>query len=156
MKSAGTLVISKILCIRSMPSIPGITRSSSTRCGSFASTRLRASSGSPVTIGVYPALVSVSHKYLRVCGSSSAARMRSCSLSDCRGRDEGLTNADSASVATGTVKLKRDPRPGPSLSAHIRPPCASTMPLQMARPRPDPATLRPWSPPSSRGYFLNR
>ena len=32
--------------------------------------------------------------------------------------------------------MKHAPVPGPSLSAQMRPPCASTMPLQMARPRP--------------------
>ena len=46
--------------------------------------------------------------------------------------------------------------PGPSLSAHIRPPWASTIPLQMARPRPDPATPLPRSSPSVRVNFLNR
>ena len=44
-----------------------------------------------------------------------------------------------ASRATGIVKVNRAPRPGPSLSAHIRPPWVSIIPLQMARPRPDPA-----------------
>ena len=41
------------------------------------------------------------------------------------------------SVSMGSVKKKVDPTPS-SLSAHTRPPCASTMPFTMARPRPMP------------------
>ena len=36
--------------------------------------------------------------------------------------------------------MNRAPKPEPSLSARIRPPWASIMPLQMASPRPDPST----------------
>ena len=43
----------------------------------------------------------------------------------------------------GRVKVKRAPVPGPPLSARMRPPWASTIPLQMARPSPVS------SPPSS-------
>ena len=60
------------------------------------------------------------------------------------------------SSTVGIVKVNRAPMPGPSLSAHIRPPCASTIPLQMARPRPDPATPLLRSSPSLRVNFLNR
>ena len=41
-----------------------------------------------------------------------------------------------AASATGIVKVKRAPRPTPPLSARMRPPWASTRPLQMARPSP--------------------
>ena len=41
-----------------------------------------------------------------------------------------------APSTVGRVKVNRAPRPGPSLSARMRPPWASTIPLQMARPRP--------------------
>ena len=61
-----------------------------------------------------------------------------------------------ASSTAGTVKVNRLPRPGPSLSARIRPPWASTIPLQMARPRPDPAISRPRSSPSSCENLRNR
>ena len=44
--------------------------------------------------------------------------------------------ARAASSAIGIVNVNRVPRPGPPLSARMRPPCASTSPLQMARPRP--------------------
>ena len=40
------------------------------------------------------------------------------------------------SSTVAIVKVNRAPMPDPSLSAHIRPPCASTIPLQMARPWP--------------------
>ena len=43
-----------------------------------------------------------------------------------------------AASATGIVKVKRAPRPTPPLSARMRPPCASTRPLQMASPSPLP------------------
>ena len=46
--------------------------------------------------------------------------------------------------------------PGPPLSAQMRPPWASTIPLQMARPRPDPAMPLPRSSPSIRENFRNR
>ena len=58
-----------------------------------------------------------------------------------------------ACSTVGMVKVNRAPRPGPSLSAHIRPPWASTIPLQTARPRPVPP---PCSPESTRENFLNR
>ena len=45
--------------------------------------------------------------------------------------------------AAGRVKVNRAPRPGPSLSARMRPPWASTMPLQMASPKPDPPMPEP-------------
>ena len=57
----------------------------------------------------------------------------------------GITVA--ASWVAGSVKVNRAPRPGPSLSAQMRPPCASTIPLQTARPRPAPP---PWSSDSTR------
>ena len=37
--------------------------------------------------------------------------------------------AAAASSATGIVNVSRVPRPGPPLSAEMRPPCASTSPL---------------------------
>ena len=46
----------------------------------------------------------------------------------------------------GIVKLKVDPRSSPGLCAQIFPPWASTIPLQIARPRPLPESL--WRPPS--------
>ena len=52
-----------------------------------------------------------------------------------------------ASSTVGIVKVNRAPMPGLSLSAHIRPPWASTIPLQMASPR---------SSPPGRVNFLNR
>ena len=55
-----------------------------------------------------------------------------------------------SSCATGRVKVNRLPSSGPSLSARIRPPWASTIPLQMASPRPVPPRPRPLSSPSSR------
>ena len=60
------------------------------------------------------------------------------------------------SSTDGSVKVNRAPMPGPSLSAQMRPPCASTIPLQMARPRPDPRTPLPRSSPSIRVNFRNR
>ena len=56
-----------------------------------------------------------------------------------------------ASSTVGIVKVNRAPMPGPSLSAQMRPPWASTIPLQMASPRPDPATPLPRSSPSALG-----
>ena len=60
-----------------------------------------------------------------------------------------------ACPATGSVKVKRAPRPGPALSARMRPPWASTSPLQMARPRPDPPVPAPVSPPAALEYLRN-
>ena len=51
------------------------------------------------------------------------------------------------------MNVNRLPSPGPSLLAQMRPPCASTIPLQMARPSP---RSRPWSGPSGRENFANR
>ena len=50
------------------------------------------------------------------------------------------------SAATGIVKVKRAPRPTPPLSARMRPPWASTRPLQMASPSPPPPMPPSWSP----------
>jgi len=44
------------------------------------------------------------------------------------------------------VNLKVLPLPTPSLSAQIRPPCASTRPLQIANPNPVPPMPRDTSP----------
>ena len=60
-----------------------------------------------------------------------------------------------ASPATGSVKVKRAPRPTPPLSARMRPPWASTRPLQMARPRPDPRVPVPRSPTAAPEYLRN-
>ena len=43
-----------------------------------------------------------------------------------------------AASATGIVNVKRAPKPMPPLSARMRPPWASTRPLQIARPSPLP------------------
>ena len=54
--------------------------------------------------------------------------------------------------ATGIVKVKRAPRPTPPLSTRMRPPWASTRPLQIASPSPPP------TPPSRSPagvYLLN-
>ena len=56
----------------------------------------------------------------------------------------------------GSEKVKRAPRPGPSLSAQMRSPWDSTMPLQMARPRLERARSRRPLSPSMRGNFLKR
>ena len=50
----GRLAIFRMACISSMPSDPGRTRSSSASWGRSCSMRRTASSGSPVTRGVYP------------------------------------------------------------------------------------------------------
>ena len=52
-------------------------------------------------------------------------------------RAAGAIAAAGASVA-GSWTSKRAPRPVPSLKAVIVPPCASTMPFAIARPRPSP------------------
>jgi hypothetical protein len=44
----------------------------------------------------------------------------------------------SPSCAAGRVKEKRLPLPSPGLSAQMRPPCASTKCLAMAKPMPEP------------------
>ena len=54
------------------------------------------------------------------------------------------------------MKVNRLPSPIPSLSARMRPPWASTIPLQMARPSPDPPSSRPRSSPSSCENLRNR
>ena len=51
--------------------------------------------------------------------------------------------------------MSRAPCPWPPLSARMRPPCASTRPLQMASPRPPPIPRSPSSVPT-RAYFRNR
>ena len=51
--------------------------------------------------------------------------------------------------------MNRAPRPGPSLSAQMRPPWASTMPRHTARPSPSPSTRRSPSPPSRRENLRN-
>ena len=50
--------------------------------------------------------------------------------------------------------MNRAPWPIPQLSARMRPPCASTSPLQMMSPRLMPAAARP--PPSACAYLRNR
>ena len=45
------------------------------------------------------------------------------------------TAPPSDSSTDGSVKVKHTPAPCPSLSAQMRPPCVSTMPLQMAGPQ---------------------
>ena len=57
--------------------------------------------------------------------------------------------------AAGSVKVNRAPSPGPSLSAQMRPPWASTMPLQMASPSPDPSTPERWSDREARENLRN-
>ncbi len=52
------------------------------------------------------------------------------------GRGQEGDGLPAGSAGRRTVKVL--PRPGPSLSAQIRPRCSSTMPRQMARPRPVP------------------
>ena len=74
-------------------------------------------------------------------GSSSTASTRTCaSARPCEERIERgatVTGEKYPSCSTvGIVKVKRAPRPIPSLSAQMRPPCASTIPLLMARPSP--------------------
>ena len=60
-----------------------------------------------------------------------------------------------ASSATGTVNVNRVPRPTPSLSAQMRPPCASTSPLQTSKPiLPRPARSGALSLASP--YFRNK
>ena len=72
------------------------------------------------------------------------------------GADARPPEAAPCSSATGTVKVNRLPRPTPSLSARIRPPCASTSPLQMVRPSPAPASPRSRVPPAGAAYLRNR
>ena len=71
------------------------------------------------------------------------------------GRPEAGTSSSPESSATGTVKVKRAPRPAPSLSARMRPPCASTSPLQITSPRPVPATGRLPAPSAAPAYLRN-
>ena len=143
-----------------MPSESGSTKSSKTRWGFFSSVRLIASFGSAVTIGVKSALESASRMYLSACGSSSTTKMRISSLSFCcvrvARRGDWVVVPVPTSSATGMVKVNRAPWPGPSLSAQMRPPCASTIPLQMAKPRPEPPIRRSPSSSSVRENFLNR
>ena len=69
-------VIWKMGFISSIPSAPGSIRSSRMRSGFSTSMRRSASSGSPVTMGVYPASDSVFRTSRSICGSSSTARTR--------------------------------------------------------------------------------
>ncbi len=57
-------------------------------------------------------------------------------------------------VAEHAAQALDERTPSPSLSAQIRPPCASTMPRQIARPRPYPSISGPSS--SIRENLLNR
>ena len=56
----------------------------------------------------------------------------------------------------GESEVNRAPRPGPSLSARMRPPWASAIPLQMARAGPDPPIASPPSSPAPRESRPNR
>ena len=56
---------------------------------------------------------------------------------------EAETEAAGLAAAAGSVNVTRVPRPGPALSARMRPPCASTSPLQMTSPRAGAAALAP-------------
>ena len=70
-------------------------------------------------------------------GSSSITRMRGRSSGSELNRLPGAApSAPAGAAAAGIVKVIAVPLPGPSLSARMRPPCASTSPLQIASPRP--------------------
>ena len=71
-------------------------------------------------------------------GSSSTTRMGTASGAWPGGPGRAGAGLSLAASATGIVKVKRAPRPTPPLSARMRPPWASTRPLQMARPSPLP------------------
>ena len=149
----GASEIRVIRFMRSNPSTPGNTRSRRMRRGFSLSIRLSTSSGLPVAIREYPASDSTRRRSQSVCWSSSTARMRApCPA---RRRNSGGVSVLS-SEATGTVKLNRAPRPRPGLSAQIRPPCVSTIPLQMARPRPSPMVFQASSVLLTRENFWNR
>ena len=100
-----------------------------------------------------------------MCGSSSTTRMRSGSR-PCLGAGRPGAAPDAGpgagpgapaptSPATGSVKVKRAPRPTPPLSARMRPPWASTSPLQIARPRPAPPVPAPRPPSAAPEYLRN-
>ena len=57
------------------------------------------------------------------------------------GPDGGRSGAGAAGGSSGSTTTKRAPSKG-SLSAQIAPPCASTMPREIARPSPVPRTRR--------------
>ena len=58
--------------------------------------------------------------------------------------------------AAGSVRVRVVPRPAPALSARMRPPCASTSPLQIANPRPWPAVAPARPPPCLRNRCGSR
>ena len=64
--------------------------------------------------------------------------MRVCSRASPVGPGPPLQAILTSSPAAATVKVSRAPRPGPSLSARIRPPCASTRPLADGEPQSAP------------------
>ena len=135
----GTSARSGTCSISLMPSVPGNIRSSRTRRGFSARMRRGSSRGSPVDTTANPAAVSVSRTWSSACGSSSTTRMRVSSRPGRSRRREGDSDTFTSSPAlstVGMVNVNRAPRPSPSLRAQMRPPCASTSPLQMARPRP--------------------
>ena len=127
--------------ISSTPSRSGSTRSSRARRGLSCPISSSASSGSAVTTGRKPAAERVSLTDLSIKGSSSTTRTVPA---DCPPSwERAARRGGPVSCTTGRVKTNRAPRPGPSLSAWMRPPWASTIPLQMASPSPvSPAALR--------------
>src|SRR5207253_52529 len=52
-------------------------------------------------------------------------------------RKRRLRQAPAAAAAAGSVNTNEQPRPW-ALSTQMRPPCASTIPFAIARPRPSP------------------
>ena len=71
-------------------------------------------------------------------------------------RNSSAARPAAASSTAGTVKVNRVPSPGPPLSAQMRPPCASTMPLQIGSPDPSRPCRRSDPRFSSREKLRNR
>ena len=94
--------------------------------------------------------------YLSPSGSSSTTSTGVAPEPGLLGWPEVGAGSVAAGSATGIVNVILISWSGPPLSAHVRPPCASTSPLHMTSPKPAPWLPIPSESDAASGYFLNR
>mmetsp|Transcript_893 Transcript_893/g.2107 ORF Transcript_893/g.2107 Transcript_893/m.2107 type:complete len:204 (-) Transcript_893:933-1544(-) len=123
---------------RATPSISGMCMSSTARSKGSDSASCRASSGDAVSRTTMPHLPACSARMRRLVALSSTTSMRRPLSAGCAPIRSRRGPGARAAACSGSVKQKRQPWPGPALSAHSRPPISSTSRRLMARPRPVP------------------
>mmetsp|Transcript_96427 Transcript_96427/g.268038 ORF Transcript_96427/g.268038 Transcript_96427/m.268038 type:complete len:206 (+) Transcript_96427:228-845(+) len=123
---------------RDTPSISGMCMSSTARSKGSDSASCRASSGDAVSRTTMPHLPACSARMRRLVALSSTTSMRRPLSAGCAPIRSRRGPGARAAACSGSVKQKRQPWPGPALSAHSRPPISSTSRRLMARPRPVP------------------